>query len=77
MTDEQREYLKRRIQQLRSRQQSVGPFRAAGIQRTIDGLKDQLKRDVWSPPLDATALARWSDDYEASLESSRASRVQP
>lgn len=49
MTDDQREWLKRRIQQLRSRQATVGPFRAAGIQLTIDGMKAQLRDNVWRP----------------------------
>lgn len=50
MTDEEEAYLKRRIQSLRSRQQNVGPFRAAGIQRTIDGMKEQLKTGIYRTP---------------------------
>ena len=44
-----RSWLERRIQQLRSRQKAVGPFRAAGIQRTIAGMKNQLRSGIWSP----------------------------
>ena len=46
---EQRAWLKRRIVQLRSRQHNVGPFRAAGIARTIAGMKQQLRDDTWKP----------------------------
>lgn len=49
MTKDQEQYLHRRIQSLRSKQESVGPFRQAGIQRTIDGMKQQLKDGVWRP----------------------------
>jgi len=38
------EDLERRIQQLRSRMKTVGPFRQAGIYRTIQGMKEQLKK---------------------------------
>jgi hypothetical protein len=47
VTEDQEAYLKGRIQSLRSRQKNVGPFRAAGIQRTIDGMKEQLKTGVF------------------------------
>lgn len=50
MTDEQREWLKRRIQSLRSKQKSVGLIRQGGIQRTIDGMRQQLKTNTWNPP---------------------------
>lgn len=49
LTDAGRAWLERRVQQLRSRQKSVGPFRAAGIQRTIAGMKAQLRSGVWTP----------------------------
>ena len=47
MTEDEQKWLKARITQLRSKQQNVGPFRAAGIQRTIDGMKEQLRTGVW------------------------------
>ncbi len=49
LTEEQKIYLKKRIQSLRSKQQNVGWFRQAGIQRTINGMKEQLKEDAWNP----------------------------
>ena len=49
LTDSGRAWLERRIQQLRSRQKSVGPFRAAGIQRTIAGMKSQIRSGTWTP----------------------------
>jgi len=49
LDDGARRWLKRRIQSLRSRASSTGPFRAAGIQRTIDGMKAQLKDGTWRP----------------------------
>ena len=49
MSEEQRSFLKARIQVLQSRKRLVGPFRRWGIQRTIDGMKRQLRLDVWEP----------------------------
>lgn len=49
LTVEQTTWLKTRIVQLRSRQQSVGPFRRAGIERTIQGMKQQLREQRWVP----------------------------
>lgn len=49
LTDEDRQWLERRIQVLRSRQEAVGPFRQAGIQRTIEGMKAQLRDNIWRP----------------------------
>ena len=49
LREDQREWLKKRIQQLRSRQQNSGYMRQAGIQRTIDGMKEQIKTGVWRP----------------------------
>lgn len=49
MSEDQRDWLKRRIQQLRSRMQTVGPFRQAGISRTIAGMQDQLHTNTWKP----------------------------
>lgn len=49
LTDAGRAWLERRVQQLRSRQKSVGPFRAAGIQRTIAGMKAQIRNGIWDP----------------------------
>lgn len=49
LREDQREWLKKRIQQLRSRQQNSGYMRQAGIQRTIEGMKAQLKEGVWKP----------------------------
>ncbi|MCK9549502.1 hypothetical protein [Aquamicrobium sp.] len=49
LTQEQRRWLMARIQQLRSRMKTVGPFRQAGIHRTIEGMKAQLRTGVWRP----------------------------
>ena len=54
LTEEQREFLGKRIQQLRSKQKRVGPFKQYGIQRTIDGMKKQLKENRWDPPVKET-----------------------
>ncbi len=52
LTIEQREWLQQRIQQLSSRMRSdtYGPFRKAGIFRTLKGMRVQLKNNVWTPP---------------------------
>lgn len=49
LDDAGREWLAHRIRALRSRAASKGPFRAAGIHRTIAGMKQQLKDGVWMP----------------------------
>ena len=49
LDDAGRTWLKRRIQSLRSRAASCGPIRAAGIHRTIEGMKDQLAHGTWKP----------------------------
>lgn len=49
MTKDQETWIKSRIQSLRSKQQSVGVFRQTGIQRTIAGLKLQLRSGIWKP----------------------------
>lgn len=49
LTQEQRDWLTIRIQRLRSRMKTVGPFRQAGIHRTIKGMKEQLRTGVWCP----------------------------
>lgn len=54
LTDEQEVWLRKRIVQLRSRQASVGPFRQAGIARTIAGMKQQIRDRVWRPTPTAT-----------------------
>ena len=49
LTPEQCSWLIARIQRLRSRMKTVGPFRQAGIHRTIEGMKEQLRTGVWRP----------------------------
>ncbi|WP_156022480.1 hypothetical protein [Sphingobium indicum] len=49
LTQEQREWLTSRIQQLRSRMRTAGSFRQAGIHRTIEGMKQQLRSGIWKP----------------------------
>lgn len=49
LTPDQDEWLRKRIVQLKSRAASVGPFRAAGIHRTIAGMKAQLRSKTWAP----------------------------
>lgn len=44
MGEDRKAYLNRRIRQLRSKQQYVGPFRYVGIQRSIDSMKAELKQ---------------------------------
>lgn len=58
LTVEQDAFLRRRIQQLKSRQQSAGPFRAAGIQRTLEGMRKQLRDGIWQPHTKDTHHAR-------------------
>lgn len=50
LTKEQKEYLQRCIQSLRSKQKSVGVFRQAGMQRTIEGMRKQLRLGLWIHP---------------------------
>lgn len=60
-----RSWLESRIRQLRSRQGSVGPFRAAGIQRTIASMKRQVREGVWTPHgIDGTAQPQPTDQNE-------------
>ena len=49
LTDAGRDWLRMRVRQLRSRQANVGPFRAAGIQRTIEAMKQQIREGIWIP----------------------------
>ena len=51
MTPEQEDWLRKRIVQLKSRANctTTGPFRQAGIHRTISGMKAQLRDGVWEP----------------------------
>lgn len=49
LTQEQRDWLTVRIQQLRSRMRAAGPFCQAGIHRTIEGMKQQLRSGIWKP----------------------------
>lgn len=49
LDDHAKDWLRRRIQSLRSKASSKGPFRTAGIQRTIAGMKSQLRDGIWRP----------------------------
>lgn len=55
LDDAAREWLARRIMTLRSRAGSKGPFQAAGIHRTIAGMKRQLKEGRWMPHRDTVS----------------------
>lgn len=49
LTDEQRDFLTRRIVQLKSKMANVGPYRQAGIHKTIQSMQKQLKDNEWRP----------------------------
>ena len=44
--------LQARLQALRSKQKRVGPYRAAGIQRSIDSIKAALRVGEEGQPID-------------------------